>query len=192
MISEKKSGDAFALLGIMSASLFSILMILAIADAPGWAFGEDLIEELSASDSGVYLRSGMALGGILLAFSSIGIVFNGGRPGKTAEGVLLMISGILLVWVAFFEHTDPIHDAALMLFVITFVLAAIASIYDDFTDNRNMMYGSLTIFLLVVSIGAYAAYEPAMYQVVWIIEAVVWVVARGINSLCEPTINKRK
>jgi hypothetical membrane protein len=192
MISEKNSGGAFAVLSIMAASLFFILMIISIADMPGWAFGEDLIEEISSSDSGVYMRSGMALGGMLLAFGSIGMVFNGGRPGKTAEGVLLMISGILLVWVAFFEHTDPIHEVALMLFIITFILAAIASIYDDFKDNRSMIFGSLTVLLLVVWIGSYAAYEPAMYQMVWIIEAVIWVIARGINGLCEPTINKRK
>ncbi|MDD2410287.1 MAG: DUF998 domain-containing protein [Candidatus Methanomethylophilaceae archaeon] len=192
MICEKKGGGAFAVLSILAASLFFVLMILAIADAPGWVFGEDLIEALAASDSGVYLRSGIAIGGILLAFGSIGMIFNGGRPGRTAEGVLLMISGILLVWVAFFENDDPIHDAALILVFMTFVLALIASAYDDFAENRSMMFGSLTVLLLVASIGAYAAYGPAMYQVVWIVAAVIWVMARGVKGLCEPTIYKRK
>lgn len=193
MISEKKGGAAFAILGLMAASLFFVLMILAIADSSGWVLGEDLIRTLAESDSGVYLNSGIALGGILLAFGSIGMVFNGGRHGKTAEGVLLMISGILFVWVAFFEPENLVHDAAAILVFITFVLAMVTSIYDDFMDNRSMMFGAFTVFLMIVSIGAYFAYDVAMYQMVWIIAAVVWVIARNAKGLMnEPTINKRK
>jgi len=193
MISEKKSGGTFAMFGLIAASLFLVLMALAIADGSDWILGEDLIETLAGSDSGVYLNSGIALGGILLAFASIGMVFNGGRPGKAAEGVLLMVSGILFVWVAFFEPENLLHDAAIILVFVTFVFAMIASMYDDFMDNRSMMLGALTVFLIIISIGAYFAYDVAMYQIVWIVAAVVWIIARSAKGLMhEPTINKRK
>ncbi len=182
MVSEKKHGMGYSMLGFLAVSLFTILLIIALSDYPGWVFGESAITDLTGSDSEAYLIVGGALGGFLLAFSAIG-KFEFNRPGRIAEGIFLIFAGIFLVWASVFKYGEDIFLLSIVLVLFSIFCAMISAAYDDLKDNRHMVFGSLTLVCAIVFVSLILTTEPEIYQIAIIIVSIFWIVTRNIRDL---------
>ena len=182
MVSEKKCSPGYSILGFLAVSLFMLMLILTIVEYSEWVYGETLVTDLIDSDS-VYLFIGTSLGGLLLAFSAIGR-FVEGRPGRIGEGLFIVLMGIFMVWAAIFGNGGDIFDLSVKLIVVAFFLAMICSIYDDFENNRRMVFGSLSIMFLMGTFSVFAFSEPEVYQIMFLILAPAWLLLRNVKALC--------
>ncbi|MGI5964765.1 MAG: DUF998 domain-containing protein [Candidatus Methanomethylophilaceae archaeon] len=186
MNSEKKSSAFYPMLGIIAVFTFLIAWLFAIADNASWIFGEDMIHVLRTSDSGNYLVFGLAASGILLAISSIGKITGGeGRYARTAEGVLLLVAGITMVWIGFFDHGENIHTYAAILACFSFAAAMIASLIDDFGKNRHMVWGSVTLIIIAMMAASYITHADAKVQMAEILGVLIWTALRCVKGFTE-------
>lgn len=184
MISEKKSSIAYPMIGLIAVSAFVAAWFFAIADNSSWVFGEDLIEVLRVSDSGKYLVLGLSVSGVLLAISSIGRIFSDdSRPFRSAEGMFLLVAGIMLVWVGFFDHGEKIHQIAAIMACFSFAVAMVLSAADDFENNRHMVWGSLTVLIIAVMAISYMAYLPAEVQMMEMLGVIIWAGLRFLKDI---------
>lgn len=182
MISDKKHGMGYSMMGFLAVSLFVIMLIITLADYPGWVFGETSITELTGSDSEKYLIAGGALGGFLLAFSSIG-KFEFNRPGRIAEGIFLIFAGIFLVWASIFKYGEDIFLLSLALVFVSLLFAMISAAYDDLQDDRHMIFGSMSVVCMIILVSLILTTGPEIYQVATIIVGVIWIITRNIREL---------
>ncbi|MGI6471978.1 MAG: hypothetical protein ACOX1N_02765 [Candidatus Methanomethylophilaceae archaeon] len=183
MVSEKKCSPGYSMLGFLAVSLFILMLMLTVVEYSDWVYGETLVTDLIDSDASRYLFIGGAAGGLLLAFSAIGR-FEKGRPGRIGEGLFLVLVGIFIVWAAIFGMGDEIFDISIKLATLSFFLAVICSIYDDFEDNRRMLFGSLSIIFLISTLAMILVCEPGIYQIWFLILGSAWLLLRGVRALC--------
>ncbi len=183
MVSEKKSSPGYPILGFLAVSLFILMLILTIVEYPGWVYGETLVTDLIDSDSSGYLTMGTAAGGLLLAFSAINR-FEKGRPGKTGEGMFVILVGIFLIWASIFGPGEEIFDISVKLAFAALFIAMLFSIYDDFKENRHMLLGSLSIVFFISALSMFAFTEPAVYQIVFLVLGPAWLLIRNLLELC--------
>lgn len=180
MISEKKHGLGYSMLGFFAVSFFLLMLVAGIVDY-GLVLGETPLSDIAGSDSEVFLKIGGA-GGILLAFSAIG-KFEKDRPGRNGEGFFVVIAGIFLVWGSLFEYGDDITTWALCLAYISILIAMIIAAYDDFDQGRHMLFGSATIIFLIGFLALRLLAAPEVYQVGILFAAAFWLYTRSFRDL---------
>lgn len=181
MVSEKKKRLACPMLGFLAVSLFLMMLILAVLNYPGWVLGETLLSDVIEADSSYFLIGG-ALGGLLLAFSAVG-KSGKGRPGRIGEGLFIILMGIFLVWAAIFKVGDAIYDISVTFVFLSFILAMIFSIYDDYSENRHMGFGSLSVIILIMVSSMYFFMEPGVYQIGIVLSGIVWILIRSVREI---------
>lgn len=182
MISDNRSSLGYSMLGFLAVSLFILMLIFAIVDYPEWVCGETLITDIIDSGSPKYLLMGSAAGGFLLAFSAIGKLERG-RLGRIGEGLFVILVGIFTVWAAVFGYGSDIFDVAVRLVILALFLAVLFSIYDDFKDNRHMVFGSLSIIFFMLMAAMIAFSDPEVYQLGIVVLGPVWILIRSIRDL---------
>ncbi|HKM08964.1 MAG TPA: hypothetical protein VJX93_00510 [Candidatus Methanomethylophilaceae archaeon] len=180
MISEKKHGLGYSMLGFFAVSFFLLMLTVGIVDY-GLVLGEDPLTDLVGSDSEIFLILG-GLGGILLAFSAIG-KFEKDRPGRIGEGMFILLAGVFLVWGSLFEYGDTVTTWSLNLTYILILLAMISAIYDDFDKERHLLFGSVTIVFFAGFLAMRIFATPEVYQIGILVAAAFWLYTRSFRDL---------
>lgn len=177
----------FAVVGLIAAFAFAVILAVAANADSAWVYGESMISDLGVSDvqlSADLFNYGCVVIGILL------FVFGVGKAAcetgcNRASGCLLAIAAIFLVLIGYI-HSDfgngNTHDTiAILLFAFLFVSMVVSAI-GDWTEGYRLN-GALTAILIVVCLGCAVGMPIAQLEVIAAACAVVWVLGISVKMI---------
>lgn len=181
----KGSPAGFGVIAICAAFVFSIMwMVAALGDA-SWVIGENTLSDLGVSDvqitADLFMYACMIVGVLTVIF---GIGKAGYETGcNRAGGILVIIAGIFLILVGYFNKdygNGDIHLAAAYLFFIFLALSVFVTAFGDWAEGKTLAV-AYSIIATVICIGCFAFESLALTEAVAVICGLGWFVAQGIK-----------
>lgn len=166
----------YAMLGILSVSLFIVFCLIAMVADGSWEYNRDMLCELGVSDSllscflflsaCVFSGVGLSMCGAFLFGSSTGF-------WRRARYLFLVIGGAALVFVGIFNMHTSVHEIFTTTLATATALGMIVSGVEDILLRRWVpctvtLVAGLTIIYLFL-------FEPKIVQAVTILLTLLWI-----------------
>ena len=138
----KKHAAAFGWFGICAGVAFCFMWLACYGADSSWEWGTNALSDFGVSDTdaATYFEWGCVISAILLAFFGVGEALNDKRKsGYLAEGILLALAGICLIFVGFYDSDyegGDIHEFFAVLAATLFAFAAASWAAQTWYDGK--------------------------------------------------------
>lgn len=198
MNATKRNPAPFAVIGIVTAFLFALVILVAAENDPSWVLGESMISDLGVSDvelTADLFKYGCMLAGILTFVFGVGKAYTENGCSR-ASGIIIAIAGIFLLLLGYYNSdfgNGNMHETFAWLFFIFLAVAAILSAFGDWAENKKVNSMIACILILVV-VGAAVGKPEAYVEFVAVAAGVLWMLsesAKMILNIREADIAKK-
>ena len=174
----------FAVIGLIAAFAFAIILVTAIMGDSAWVYGENMLSDLGISDvqmTADLFNYGCIIIGILVFVFGLGKALCETSCNR-ASGCILAIAGVFLILVGYI-HSDfgngNTHDAIAILCYLFLFIAMVLSSIGDWRDGYRLN-SALTVILILIILGCCVGMNIASVEVITAACAIVWLA--GISA----------
>lgn len=177
----------FAVVGLIAAFVFALVLVIASNGDPAWVYGENTLVDLGNSSvqitADVFNYGCMVVG--LLTF-----VFGIGKSlcetgCNRASGCLAAIAGIFLIALGYLGPEFGNENTETTITVLIFLFMFIAMVVSAIGDSRDgyRLNSALSVILLLVIMGSMVGGNAAMIGVVFLACSIVWMIGVSIKMI---------
>lgn len=187
MNATKRSPAPYAVIGILAAFLLAVVVLVAAENDPSWVLGESTIADLGASDvelTADLFKYGSIVAGILLFVFGVGKAYTENDCSR-ASGVMIALAGIFLILLGYYTSdvgNGNVNETYTWLFFVFLALAAILSVFGDWSEGKRINSVIAAILILVV-IGAAVGKPVGYIEVTAIACCVLWLFSESAKMV---------
>lgn len=174
----------FAVIGLIAAFAFAIIITVAINGDSAWVYGENMLSDLGVSDvqmTADLFNYGCIIIGILVFIYGLGKSLCETSCNR-ASGCTLAIAAIFLILVGYI-HSDfgngNTHDAIAILFFLFLFVSEVLSAIGDWRDGYKLN-SALTVVLILIILGSAVGMNIESLEVITVACSIVWLA--GISA----------
>ena len=169
-VSNRHPGP-FAVIGLLAAFAYAIVLIVAINGDPAWVYGENML-------TADLFNYGCLIVGILLFVYGLGKAFCETECNR-ASGCMLAISAIFLILVGYI-HSDfgngNTHDTIAILVFLFLFIAMVLSAIGDWRDGARIN-SAISVILILIVLGCCVGMSIEALEVITVACGIVWLAA---------------
>lgn len=185
-VSHRNPGP-FAVIGILAAFVFAVILVVAANADSSWVYGENMLSDLGISSvqmTADLFNYGCIIVGILVFVYGIGKAYCETKCNR-ASGCMLAITGIFLILIGYI-HSDfgngNTHDTiAVLLFLFLFV-AMVLSAIGDWRDGYRLN-SALSVIMILIVMASMVGMNLESIEVIFVACALVWLAGISIKMI---------
>ena len=174
----------FAVIGLIAAFAFAIVISVAIMGDSAWVYGENMLSDLGVSDvqtTADLFNYGCIIIGILVFIFGLGKSLCESSCNR-ASGCTLAIAAIFLILIGYI-HSDfgngNTHDTIAILFFLFLFVSEVLSAIGDWRDGYKLN-SALTVVLILIILGSAVGMNIESLEVITVACSIVWLA--GISA----------
>lgn len=177
----------FAVIGLLVAFAFAIVLAVAINSDTTWVYGENTLSDLGISDvqlTADLFNYGCIVFGILLFVYGIGKAMCEASCNR-ASGCFVAIAAIFLILIGYirsdFDNGNT-HDAITILFFLFLFVSMVLSAIDDWKANYRLN-SALSVIVILVILGCAMGMNIESLEVIIVACTIVWLAGISVKMI---------
>ncbi len=177
----------FAVIGLLVAFAFAIVLVVAINGDTAWVYGENMLSDLGISDvqlTANFFNYGCIIFGIFLFIYGIGKAMCEISCNR-ASGCFVAIAAIFLILIGHIQSNfgnENTHEAIALLFFLFLFVSMVLSAIGDWRDNYKLN-SALSIIAILVILGCAVGMNIESLEVITIACAIVWIAGISVKMI---------
>ena len=185
-VSNRHPGP-FAVIGLIAAFAFALILVIASNSDPAWVYGESMLSDLGISDVQIaadLFNYGCIIIGILTFIYGLGKSLCEYQCNR-ASGCMLAIAAIFLILIGYI-HSDfgngNTHDAIAILFFLFLFISMVLSAIGDWKDGYRLN-SALSTILILVMLGCAVGMNVPTLEVIAAGCAIIWLLGISVKMI---------